>query len=150
MKKAMVIIRLGTTTPLTKEMPIIIAASGSDLEKSIGGGIQETGLISMIYTDWSPDKIIKAFAQVAEVTEDILPLIVFELNNPAIGINLNHVSNFKQMAEDFLKSIEDTQNEPAPNHVVNLSLDELLDLVNEKGLANLTAAELTRLKDLTK
>jgi hypothetical protein len=150
MKKAIVIIRFGSETPLSKEFPIISAASGKDVDKAVGCAFHNTGVISIIYSDWSPEKIVQAFAQVADLTGDILPVLAFELGAPTVAIDLNQVSSFAEMAKGFLESIESTQKEPAPKRVVELSLDELLDLVSQKGLSNLTADELARLKDLTK
>ena len=145
MKKRIAIIRYGNTAPLPKEVPIIEAISGSDLHLAVGVPFHDMGVISLVYTDWAPDQIIAEFTRVAEETGDILPVIVFDLDHSAIDTDL--FVNVGTALDSFNRAVETST---STKKSVELTLDDLLDLVNQKGMANLTTEELTKLQELSK
>jgi hypothetical protein len=78
-----------------------------------------------------------------------LPVVVFELDDPRVGINLVDVPNWNETVETYRNRAGVEQVAPAVI-TATLSLDELLDLVNRKGgVAKLSPDELARLKELS-
>jgi hypothetical protein len=144
MKKEIVIIRFGVHQPLRKEVTIIEELTDGRLEGSVCGSFADMGVLSIINTEHTIDDIVKVFRRVAEETGDTLPVIAFELGSTAVSHHFEDMLEFKALVKQF-KDLN-----PTVKRGCTLSLDELLDLVNEKGLPNLNTEELMRLKELTK
>ena len=144
MKKEIVIIRFGIPQPLKKEVGIIDELTGGNLDGSVCGSFSDMGVLSIINTELSVDEVVQVFRRVAEETGDTLPAIAFELGSTTVAHHFEDMMEFKALVKQF-KDLN-----PTVKKGCTLSLDELLDLVNEKGLKNLKTEELTRLKDLTK
>lgn len=144
MKKLIVAIRFGVATPFPKEMPLISKILGGDLDLGSGMPCAGLGVISLFYTSWTPKEIEVGFREVAEKTDDVLPIIAFELGDTRVGFDLQ-IPGFEQMVDEVKARIAE---KPTINY---LTLDQLLDLVRERGgVANLTTEELTRLQELSK
>lgn len=103
------------------------------------------GIVSMFYTDLSPAEVTDIYKQAAQAVEDILPMIAFE-EGAHVGYDFNPVlfEHFDLCNQAFEERFGIVRKECV------LSLDELLDLVKEKGVKGLTEEELTRLKELSK
>lgn len=151
--KTMVIIRFGTPKLLSFE-PAIFASFDPE-RVGVVGVLGQIGIIGLIKTDACPQEIVQSFDEIAQMTNDKLPVMVGEVGE--IGMNLE-VFGFGKFLEEFNKRCtaagiegETTAPEPeAPNQVCNLSLDELLDLVSAKGVKGLTPEESARLHELSK
>lgn len=151
MRKKIAIIRLGVAQPLPKEIPIIMEIS-EGAEKCAFGGSCGAGVLSLVYTTYSPSEIAEKFKQLADATDDTLPVIVFELGSP------NVCFDFSKMAIDpMIAAFEDmcAEMDGAPASqakvTIELSLDQLLDLATSRGgIDKLSAEELKRLEKLSK
>ena len=151
--KTMVIIRFGTPKLLSFE-PHIFARFDPN-QVGIAGSLGQIGIIGIIKTDASPQEIVQAFDEAAEMTNNKLPVLVGEVGE--IGMNLE-AFGFAKFLEEFNKrctaaGIEEycAPETEEPNQVCNLSLDDLLDLANAKGgISKLSPEESARLKELSK
>lgn len=144
MKKLIVAIRLGTPVPLSKEMPLIRKILDGEMGMGAGMPLGEVGVVSLFHTHWKPKEIETGFKELAEATNDILPIIAFELGTEQVGFDLQ-MPAFQQMLAEMQSRIAAV---PTVNY---LTLDQLLDLVKERGgVANLSTEELSRLQELSK
>lgn len=149
MKKKMLIIRFGSTTPLHKELVIFEKICDGDLENAVGVPFHDMGLASVVLTTMSPEEIMAEFQQVAASTDDVLPVIVFEVGTAAIDLEIFQSVREAIESVQLSAQTEPTQR-PQSKLAIHLTLDDLLDLVNQKGIKNLSAEELQRLQDLSK
>lgn len=144
MKRLIVTLRLGTPIPLPKELPLIRKILDGEMEMGVGSPLSDVGVISILYTNWTPKEIETGFKELAEETNDTLPIIAFELGEERIGFDLQ-ISAFHSMTKELQARIA------ARPTIEYLTLDQLLDLVKERGgVANLSAEELSRLHKLSK
>jgi hypothetical protein len=144
MKKLIVAIRLGMPNPLPKEMPLIRKILDGEMGMGAGMPLGEIGVILIFHTHWTPKEIEVGFKELAEETGDILPIIAFELGTEQVGFDLQ-MPAFQQMLAKLQQRIAAV---PTVNY---LTLDQLLDLVKERGgVANLSTKELSRLQELSK
>ena len=151
MKKHIVIIRFGSPVPLPKEIKFMCEEliAEEDREKAVGLPFHDMGIASIICTEMDPVTIARKFKELADRNEDVLPVVVFELDDPRVGINLVDVPNWNETVETYRNRAGVERVEPAVI-TATLSLDELLDLVNRKGgIAKLSPDELSRLKELS-
>ena len=143
MKKKVIILRFGASMPTQKEFGIMDKITGGT-RRATGCGTP-FGVISIAETSMSPKEIVDLFDQVAKEHDDALPVIAFEADGTT-GYNFDpyFFQHFEECNLEF-----DREFGTASTKCV-LSLDELLDLVKAKGVANLTTEELKRLKELSK
>ena len=142
MKKKVIILRFGSTMPTQKEFGVIDQITGGT-RRATGCGTPY-GVISIVETSLKPKEIVDLFDQVAKETDDALPTIVFEADS---GVSFNFDPYFFHHFEECNREFDEMFGTPS-NHCT-MSLDELLDLVKAKGVANLTDVELKRLKELS-
>jgi hypothetical protein len=142
MKKKVIIFRFGSATPTQKEYAIIGIITGGSGEAT--GCSTPFGIISIANTDLEPAEITKLFNTCAQETGDSLPTIVFDAAGE-VGFNFDQefFTHFNKCNTDFDEMFGTSKTDCI------LSLDELLDLVNSKGLDHFTSEELTRLKELS-
>jgi hypothetical protein len=144
MKKLIVAIRLGVPTTLPKEMPLIRKILDGELGMGSGMSLADIGTVSLFHTSWTPKEIEEGFRDLAEATDDTLPIITFELGEDKVGFDLQ-LPDFQQMVSEMQERVAD---QPTVNH---MTLDQLLDLVQARGgVANLLPEELSRLQELSK
>lgn len=150
MKRTIFVIRFGSSQPLPKEFPIIEQIADGALEKAIGMPLGQIGVLSIFNTAMPVKEIERLFTQCALDTDDVLPVVVFEAASPEHGaFNLSAFQNFDDTYDEFKKANCLEQGEPEPKNRVTLSLDQLLDLVKEKGIVGLTAEEKAQLDRLS-
>jgi hypothetical protein len=144
MKKKVIILRFGASTPLAKEVPLIHQIIGG--EEGIAVGCSTPfGILSIVQTTMEPKEITDAFAELARKEGDSLPVIVIDtVSNTGYNFDREFFENFAECNAEFDKLTG------ATTTVCTLSLDELLDLVKEKGISKFTEAELKRLQELSK
>lgn len=151
MKRNIVIVRFGAPAPLPKEIKFICEnlVAEEDREKAVGLPFHDMGTVSLIHTEMDPVTIARSFKELADSTGDVLPVIVFDLSDPQVGISLGDVPNWNELLENFAARVGVASVTPA-TITCTLSLDDLLDLVNRKGgIDNLSPDELARLKELS-
>ena len=143
MKKKVIILRFGSVIPLKKEFAIMSALTEGSGE-AIGCGTH-IGVISIVNTQFAPNHIVELFKNVAEETDDTLPVIAWYADGD-VGFDLTSelFENFRECNREFDEAFGEARTQ------CTLSLDELLDLVNTKGLPKFTEEELKRLKELSK
>ena len=128
--------------PTQKEFGIISHITGGT-NRATGCGTPY-GVMSIVETSMKPKEITDLFDQLANEHNDALPTIVFEADSE-VGFNFDpyFFHHFEECNREF-----DEMFGKSGNHCT-MSLDELLDLVKAKGVANLTDVELKRLKELS-
>lgn len=143
MKKKVIIFRFGSAMPTQKEYAIIDQITGGTC-RATGCGTP-FGVISIVETSMKPAEITALFDSVASENDDALPTIAFEADSN-VGFNFDpfFFENFDECNQEFDQMVGVQSNK------CTLSLDELLDLVNSKGLSGLSESELLRLKELSK
>jgi len=143
MKKKVIILRFGASMPTQKEFGIMDKITGGT-RRATGCGTP-FGVLSIAETRMSPKEIADLFDQVAKEHDDALPVIVFEADGTT-GYNFDpfFFHHFEECDQEFDREFG------TPSTQCTLSLDELLDLVKAKGMANMTTEELKRLKELSK
>jgi hypothetical protein len=144
MKRKLMIIRFGSPIPLEKEQPIIRKLTNDGETPAIGCST-DFGVVSLVYTSIEPKAVVELFNEVANETGDYLPSVVIDLESTT-GVNLvgpwfTKVAEALHYFEEAISSLKIE---------CTLSLDELLDLVHQRGVNGLTDAELKRLKELSK
>ena len=143
MKKKLIIFRFGSAMPTQKEFGIMDQITGGTQEAT--GCSTPFGVLSIASSSLTPAEVTALFNKVAEETGDSLPTIVFEADSQ-VGFNFHpeFFENFEDTNQTFDKMFGKVTTQ------CTLSLDELLDLVKDKGLDHFTEAELKRLKELSK
>ena len=150
MKKLIVTIRLGTPGLLPKELPLGRKIVGDeDPEAAVGAPLGGVGFISIFWTGMSPTEIAELYRETAAATEDTLPVVVFELNSPQVGLDLEALDHFVEMRRLMLERFGGAPKEE-PIKKRDLTLDELLDLIKERGgVQNLSDEEQAQLQKLS-
>lgn len=143
MKKKLIVIRFGTPTPTKGDMAAVAKITGGSLDAA--GCPSPFGIVSIFHTELSPAEVTNIYTEVAAEMDDCLPTIAFEADGP-VGYNFDErfFDHFEKCNIAFDERFGTSRVE------CTMELDELLDLIHEKGLENLTDVELTRLKELSK
>ena len=153
MLKKIVIFRLGSSEILQADSAVIVKIMKSDKHPLLGVG-NPIGFITLILTDVDPTDIARAYAEEAARRDDVLPVLVWDLDTPDPIQDLI-VAPFKayhEMVEIFNKEcaqfLETSADEPVARQIT-LTLDELLDIANERGgVDKLSEAEFKLLQKL--
>jgi hypothetical protein len=112
-------------------------------DTSVGAG-SPFGIISIVGTDKSPAEIVQIYKDVAAEMQDELPIIAWlEGDQAAANLSAGFFEHFEPMNKVWENEFGRAKKE------CTMSLDELLDLVKQKGVKNLSTEELKRLKDLS-
>jgi hypothetical protein len=117
----------------------------------MGFPLGQIGVLSIFNTAMPVKEIERLFTQCAIDTNDVLPVVVFEANSAEhCAFNLSAFPDFDAAYAEFKKanSIEEEPATPAKKGIT-LSLDQLLDLVKQKGVHGLTTEEKARLDELS-
>lgn len=148
MKRKIVILRFGSFAPTKSDVIALIKNLGLDPDsRELLGCPIPTGLASIIHTDKSVAEVIQAYKDAETECEDNLPVIVFE-ESSSVGISLDSMG-FEELAKMTKAYEKEFGIEPKGTHCT-LSLDELLDRVNQVGVNGLSEEEFNRLKELSK
>lgn len=148
MKKKIVVIRFGSPTPTIGDGLAIIKKMGMDPSNGeLMGCPLPFGMASILFTDKSPSEIKQAFLEAEQEINDELPVIVLDEAGMQ-GANLLSMGfeTFDEMSRTF--DLEFGTGDRVGKSCV-MSLDELLDLVNQVGVDGLDEAQLNRLKELS-
>jgi hypothetical protein len=124
----------------------------SDNDQPLVGTDISTGFFCLVLTDKTPAQISKAYQVVSEGTGDCLPAIVWEFDGEEAAFNFQEL-DLGQVAEavaEFNKECAAFLETSTPVVQHNLTLDDLLDIANERGgVENLTKEELKLLQELS-
>lgn len=141
MKKKLIIFRFGSEKPTRKEWDIIRTITDGT-NRAVGFGTM-FGVGSIVETDYTPKQITSLFTRVANDTGDSLPVVVWDpAGDTGFNLQKDFFPTFAQADIDFNTMYGDTP--------CTLSLDQLLELISDRGGVNqLTTEELTRLQQLS-
>jgi len=148
MKKKIFVFRFGMPTP-TKADFVAVSKLGADVENGeVFGTGSPFGLCTLLHTDKSPAEVKQAYLEAEQEVNDELPIIVIEESQfSATNLVTMGFEGLAKMNEVFDADKGITKSEGIQ---CTLSLDELLDRVNQVGIKGLTPQELTRLQELSK
>jgi transcriptional/translational regulatory protein YebC/TACO1 len=112
------------------------------------------GFVSFIYSEAGPLEIKQAYQKVEESMDDTLPLIIvdLELEDAVVYLPESDLPNYYKCLREFEEEVAKLE-APAQTRTtfkIQMTLDELLDLANERGgIDKLTPDELTLLQKLS-
>lgn len=144
-KKKIAILRFGNPLPVKNEYDLIHEIAGEHLDVAmfvpLGHG---PGILHLVYTELEPAEIARKFEEASTETSP-LPVIVGEMES--IILSLTEFPAFAAHIGQFNKEVEAVENGQPTQ--VKMNLDELLDLIANVGVANLTPEQHERLKILS-
>lgn len=154
MKRNLVIIRFGATTPLKHETLLVTQTlvEPEDSDLAIACSFHDMGLVSIVHTKFTPKEVAFLFEKIAAETGDVLPVVVFDLDSEGAGAHLGDISNFRKLLDNFQQMLLERQDaQPAGPTRITMTLDDLLDLANRRGgVDQLNEEERTLLEKLSK
>lgn len=152
MKKNLVIIRFGISEPLRNEIDLILReiCAPEDQDLAMGRPFFDMGVVSVVRTRLSPAEVAMKFEEFAAANNDLLPVVVIDLDSNGASINIGD-EGFRKMLQEFQAGLAKRGETDQTKKLVEMSLDELLDLVNHRGgIDQLSTEELERLEKLSK
>jgi len=148
MKKKIAVIRFGSVAPTKSDVIAVVEKLELNIELGeVLGCPIPGGMATLIFTDKTIAEVKQAFDEAAVDNSDELPIIVLD-EEGLKGTTLNSMGfeDFKRMS-DFFDREFGTGSPEGKN--CTMSLDELLDLVNQVGVHGLDEAQFARLKELS-
>lgn len=152
-KNVIVAIRFGKDLPVKGEKGLI--------SKIVDGGkagflpLFGSGVIIIMHTDLTPVEVVDAFKTNEEPT-NYMPIVAFDASSEDASIYLDSLLPFSKILEDFKEDLglvgrtSHTQEQAEPAEPVEISIDYLLDRINQVGLEGLTSDEKAQLEELSK
>ena len=142
MKKKVIVIRFGNSVPTPADFEAVRSITNGAMDAAGCGS--PFGVISIFHTHLSPAEVSQIFTNAAAELGDCLPNIAFE-DGGEVGYRFDpeFFEHFGPCSQAFDEKFGTARTQ------CTLSLDELLDLIKEKGIGNLTSVELKRLKELS-
>ena len=135
MKKRFAILRLGSDQPIIGDAVMLVHLADTMIGCPIPGGI-----ITFIQTDATNEDIVNSARAAEEELDDMLPVVVWDLSEDSTSLD-----NFIHVKETINKFNEMCGEKGSPE-VIHMSIDDVLDKINQSGLESLTPAELSLLK----
>ena len=151
--KKLAVFRLGSAQMLSGDamalVPLVIDKEWPLLGTSCG-----FGFVSFIYSEAGPSEIKQAYQKVEEINDDTLPLIIVDLDSEDSLIYLpeSELPTYHECLNQFLDECKklETPTQARTTFTVQMTLDELLDLANERGgIDKLSPEEMTLLQKLS-
>ena len=151
--KKLAVIRLGSAKMLNGDAMALVPFAANDDFPLLGTSVG-FGFVSFIYSEAGPLDVKQAYQKVEEMTDDTLPIIVIDLESEDALIYLpeSELPNYHECLNQFLAECRklETPNQTRTGFTIPMTLDELLDLANERGgIDKLTPEELTLLQKLS-
>lgn len=152
--KKLAVFRIGSAKMLSGDaqalVPFAIKADFPLLGTSCG-----FGFVSFIYSEAGPLDVKQAYRRVEKETDDILPIIVVDLDSEDAIIYLpeSELPTYHECLAEFLAACKklETPTQARTTFTIQMTLDELLDLANERGgIDKLSPEELTLLQKLSR
>ena len=149
--KKLAVFRFGAAELLSGDaaalVPFVMKNDWPLLGTSVG-----VGFVSFIYSDAGPSDIAKAYRKVEESMDDVLPIIVIDLESDANCTLFpeKEMANYFKCLREFEEAIAPLETKGRTTFKIEMTLDELLDLANERGgVDKLTPDEMTLLQRLS-
>lgn len=148
MKKKIAVFRFGSMVPTKADVMAVVEKLNLNIEEGeVLGCPMPGGMVSLIHTDKSIAEVKQAFKEAADDCDDTLPVIVLdEIGLRGVDLTSMGFENFANMNKVFDKEYGTGA---TSGKDCTMSLDELLDLVNQVGVNGLNEEQLTRLKELS-
>lgn len=114
-----------------------------------------SGVIMIMHTDLTPIEVVNEFKKIEEPS-NYMPVIAFDASSEDADIYLDSILPFSKLLEDFKEVVgligrtTHTQEPVEQAEHVEVSIDYLLDRINQVGLEGLTLDEKTKLEELSK
>jgi hypothetical protein len=128
-------------------VPFVIDNDWPLLGTSVG-----VGFVSFIYSDAGPSQIAEAYRRVEQEMDDTLPIIVIDLESDANCTLFpeSEMANYFKCLREFEEAIATVETKGRTTFTIQMTLDDLLDLANERGgVDKLSPDELTLLQKLS-
>ncbi len=138
MKNAKLILRLGNSEPIPGDIIAMMEICDRNLHGTFGASLP-IGVLSIVKTNKTGDEIKKIFQIAGKESDDILPVIIFDLYDPNVSFDFA-IPDVKEMIKEFEKYYK------IDNSECEYSLNELLDKIKQVGMEGLSKKELARLK----
>ena len=145
MKKNLLLIRFGVPYPLPKEVKLAETILHPEDFPLTSGCPIPGGCASVFRTHLSPAELVAHWSRLAEETGDQLPVLAFDIDSPESAMDVRAIGSIQAMLDDFRQVLAKSA---APTRV-ELSLDQLLDLVHQRGVEGLSREEHELLKKLS-
>ena len=151
--KKLAVFRIGSAKMLSGDaqalVPFVMKNDWPLLGTTIG-----FGFVSFIYSEAGPSDIVKAYRKVEEDMDDTLPIIVVDIESEdaAIYFPEKELANYFECLREFEEECAklETPTGERTTFKIEMTLDELLDLANERGgIDKLTPDEMTLLQKLS-
>jgi hypothetical protein len=139
--KNLVIFRFGTEHPVTGDAALVELLIEEHNALFIGAGIPG-GLITLVRADLTPEQLIELSNRAEVESGDCLPSIAWEMGSGQS--NIEELDLFKEVEKRFLEGTGQTGT--SSKIVIKMTIDDVLDKINQSGLESLTEVELSLLK----
>lgn len=151
--KKLAVFRIGSAKMLSGDaqalVPLVMKQDWPLLGTTVG-----FGFVSFIYSEAGPAEVKESYRMVEELTDDILPIIVVDLESEDAAIYFPekelavYFECLRQFNEECAKL--ETPTKERTVFKIEMTLDDLLDLANERGgIDKLSPDELTLLQKLS-
>ena len=149
--KKLAVFRIGSAELLTADAAALVPFVEEGRFPLMGTSVG-FGYVSLIFSHAGPSEITQAYQEVEKRLDDTLPLIVVDLESrdASIWIPSDCLLNWHELHRQFLAECAELETGAAGPTQIELTLDQLLDLANERGgVDRLTPAELELLQKLS-
>ena len=154
MSRSIAILRFGPSKPIWREAQFISQLSSGNAYSAMGVPFGDIGLISFLSTDLSKKEVYRRYREFFSDTEGCMSLIIMDLDGKGAALlQVDHVTVVAETLRKFrfLTLINSMQNvQSASEMEQEYTVDELLDLISERGLKSLTEKERIRLDILSR
>jgi hypothetical protein len=147
--KTLIIMRFGGFTPLDVERHFFTVIADGESQPTAVGVPVNGGLLSVVRTKYSAEKVAQMYREISIKHSVSLPVIVVEAGAPGTGLFFADNPSVMKLLQMFKVNDVSTSDSVEESVVCKLTLDQLLDLVSQKGLKKLSEIELARLKELS-
>jgi hypothetical protein len=148
----LIVIRFGTPELIKSECRVIEEYS-ADLGKTFTFPFPPIGMVHIFETQLSSHQLVQRFQESAIESKTFLPVLVLPLETLEAQVEIEGHPLFESLQVFFEVAKKDLLGEKATKkpeiEKCELSLDQLLDLVNQKGVKGLTETERVQLQKLS-
>lgn len=148
----LVTIRFGTPELIKSECRVIESKS-ADLGKTFTFPFPPIGVIHIFETELTAEELSQSFQESARESGTFLPVMIFPLETFEAQVEVKESPIFEALQVFFGVAKKELLGKSTPvkstPEKCELSLDQLLDLVNQKGVQGLTKTEKLQLQKLS-
>jgi|LakMenE18May11ns_1017448.scaffolds.fasta_scaffold9752758_2 hypothetical protein len=151
--KKLAVFRIGANQLLSGDATALVPFVMNNDWPLLGTGVG-FGFVSFIYSEAGPSQIKEAYRKVEEDMDDVLPIIVVDLESEDAALHFpeSDLPQFFECLREFNEACAKAETQPKERTTfkIEMTLDELLDLANERGgIDKLSPDEMTLLQKLS-